>query len=1322
MAQAAETRSGPEIFDQECSSADDCAGRMMQEEDQFRFLTRLRKRLDSLNIDLPKIEIRFDKLNVEANARKQKRALPTLWNATINFMEEIMRSYVRVFRDKQVVVNILDDLSGHIRPARMVLVLGRPGSGKSTLLRALAGKLEPGLRVSGTVRYNGSDVDSVPKQASAYVGQHDLHQGELTVQETLHFSHQLFGSSVLSEILSEIKRAEEAVGTKHDPEIDALIQASRTNTGRNLTVDYMIEVLGLSVCAHTVVGDQMRRGISGGQKKRVSIGEMLVGPARAFFMDEISNGLDSSTMFKGKILYQGPRQKALDFFELMGFKCPDKMNVPDFLLEVTSGKDQSRYWGKRNGCYRYVSNQEFVESFKSYQMGQNLYGDLKKGRASSESQPAALPSKSFQVKNWDLFKASLSRELLFVKRNSIAHAFKAVQIVLLAIIVTSTFSRGKDPPPIDKELIRILGAIYAGVVVLMFNGMVELTMLLLRLPVFYKQRDLQSYPAWTFLVPAILLHLPITLFESALWLLVTYFPIGFARSAYRLSRLFLAFFCIQESSIALNRLIAALARTQVVANILGITVLVTIYVLGGFVLSKDDIKPWWIWGYWASPATYAQNSVAINEFLDKRWSTPTWGGDTIGTTFLKARGMFYHQYSFWICIGALCGFAVLFNALCIIALMHLRAPQKAHGNVASAPADDSKVHARRDSSPTIGLPIGTPERRMVLPLQPLTLTFKHINYFVDTPPEMKKYGVKEKRLQLLKDVSGAFRPGSLTALMGVTGAGKTTLMDVLAGRKTGGYIEGSIKISGYPKKQETFARVFGYCEQNDIHSPYVTIHESLLFSAWLRLSPEITSETRTRFVEEVMDLVELKGMKGSLVGVPDLFGLTTDQRKRLTIAVELVSNPSVIFMDEPTTGLDTPAATIVMRAMRNTVDTGRTVVCTIHQPNTEIFESFDELLLMKRGGQIIYSGPLGNSAQNMVNYLQAIPGVPKMRSGSNPSAWMLDVTSTDMEFDLGIDFAEYYQRSPLYKENMQLVEELSKPLPGSQELVFRSRYAQSFKVQCIACYLKQHWSYWRNPEQNLIRFVATFIVALLFGTIFWNIGYKLKREQDLFNTLGALYVSALFLGFVNCSTIQPIVWLERTVFYREKSAGMYSALPYAISQVAVEIPYVILQVILFTFIVYSMIGFQWTVVKFVWFISFVFLGFMYFTLLGMMLVSFLPSLEMAAALSFFFFILWNLFSGFFLPKPLMRVWTRWYYWMNPAAWTIYGMMVTQLKDRPEVLNIFGHEPETPKEFMETYLGLRSDFLFPILGLHVGIVFLFLFIFAFNIKHLNFQRR
>lgn len=162
---------------------------------------------------------------------------------------------------------------------------------------------------------------------------------------------------------------------------------------------------------------------------------------------------------------------------------------------------------------------------------------------------------------------------------------------------------------------------------------------------------------------------------------------------------------------------------------------------------------------------------------------------------------------------------------------------------------------------------------MVLPFAPLSLTFNDIRYSVDMPEviflsmkfeyqkniklpkisylitlfytqAMKAQGVTEDRLLLLKGVSGSFRPGVLTALMGVSGAGKTTLMDVLAGRKTGGYIEGDITISGYPKKQETFARISGYCEQNDIHSPHVTVYESLLFSAWLRLPSDVNLETR----------------------------------------------------------------------------------------------------------------------------------------------------------------------------------------------------------------------------------------------------------------------------------------------------------------------------------------------------------------------------------------------------------------------------------------------------------------------------------------------
>lgn len=109
---------------------------------------------------------------------------------------------------------------------------------------------------------------------------------------------------------------------------------------------------------------------------------------------------------------------------------------------------------------------------------------------------------------------------------------------------------------------------------------------------------------------------------------------------------------------------------------------------------------------------------------------------------------------------------------------------------------------------------------------------------------MKEQGVKDDKLQLLREITGAFRPGVLTALMGVSGAGKTTLMDVLAGRKTSGYIDGEIRISGFLKKQDTFARISGYCEQDDIHSPQVTVRESLIYSAFLRLPSEVSKEDK----------------------------------------------------------------------------------------------------------------------------------------------------------------------------------------------------------------------------------------------------------------------------------------------------------------------------------------------------------------------------------------------------------------------------------------------------------------------------------------------
>ncbi|KAK1306035.1 ABC transporter G family member 34 [Acorus calamus] len=1321
------------------------------------FLQRLRDRRARLGVEEQKIEVRFEDLRVQANMLVGTRALPTLLNATINTVQELMGSF-HITRDRKKFVKILKGLKGIIRPSRMTLVLGPPGSGKSTFLRALAGKLDPSLKVKGKVSYNGEELSRfVPQRTCAYVSQDDLHHAEMTVRETLHFSERMLGGD---RHISEMLKEEESEDNDSSDDFSSESTYSEEK-GSNFVTDYVLKILRLKECADTLVGDDMRRGISGGQKKRVTIGEMLVGLARSFFMDDISTGLDSSTTFEiikflrqmthlmdltmvisllqpppetfelfddiillceGRIVYQGPRESVLEFFESMGFRCPERKNTADFLQEVISKMDQAQYWTGDHSSYRYVKIKKFARSFHSFHVGLRLQEELKNPGNHKQGDAPIKTEGIGGISKGKLFKTCFSREVLLMKRNSPLHIFKIIQISLLAFIVMTVFIRTemKHDTVIDGN--HFIGALTTAVVIVKFNGMVEMTMMMRRLPVFYKQRELLFLPGWALLSSIFLLSLPTSLAETGLWTCLTYYAIGFAPPIVRFFKQFLALFCVHQMSSSLFRLIAVIGRTQVMANTLGTATLVAIYILGGFVISRDNIKRWLLWGYWASPLTYAQNSVAINEFLDNRWNKTIHirniEENTVGKAILKSRGMFTEEHWFWISVLALFGFSLLFNFLTVLALEFFNSPKTHQANTRVREKNIKQAH-KIDIKPTGAI---SPQSGMVLPFQPLTIEFNNISYFVDMPTEMKRHGFYEKRLQLLKDVTGAFRPGVLTALMGVTGAGKTTLLDVLAGRKTGGYIEGNINICGHPKRQETFARISGYCEQSDVHSPCVTVEESLQYSAWLRLPSHINSQTRNMFVEEVMDLVELKLLKNAMVGLPGVSGLSAEQRKRLTIAVELVASPSIIFMDEPTTGLDARAAAIVMRTVRKTVDTGRTIVCTIHQPSIDIFEAFDELLLMKIGGQLIYGGPLGTFSQQMVQYFEAIPGVPNIKEGQNPAAWMLDVTSTSMEFKLQVDFAALYQNSSESSKNIELVKELSNTQSNKEDLHFPTKYAQSFKVQCIACLWKQHKSYWKNPEHNVIRFIITICTSLLFSAVFWKIASKITTEQDIFNILGVMYGASLFIGYTSGRILQPVVAMERTVFYRERSAGMYSSMPYALAQVAIETPYAMTQVLVFCVIVYPMIGFPFQLIKFFWFLVFMTLCFAYMILFCMNTVTLTPTLEMADLLSFFFFILWNLFCGFFVPRLLLPSYWRWFYWANPAAWTIYGQMVSQLGDEEKLIQIPGAPDESVKAFLEGYLGLESKYFPLIVTLHVTIILFFLFLFGFSIKHLKFQRR
>ncbi|XLT07586.1 hypothetical protein HN51_053379 [Arachis hypogaea] len=1183
-------------------------------------------------------------------------------------------TFLHIMSSKKKQVTIFKDVSGIIKPRRMTLLLGPPSSGKTTLLLALSGKLDPSLKVSGRVSYNGHEMNEfVPQRTAAYISQHDVHIGEMTVRETLTFSARCQGVGSRYDLLSELSRREKEAKIKPDSDIDVYMKATTIGGQEaSLVTDYVLKILGLDICANTMVGNEMLRGISGGQRKRVTIGEMLVGPANALFMDEISTGLDSSTTFQivsslkqyvhilngtafisllqptpetyelfddivlisdGEIIYQGPREHVLDFFHCMGFNCPERKSVADFLQEVTSKKDQEQYWSQRDQPYNFISATQFAEAFQSFHVGKGMVDELSIPFDKSMNHRAALTTKKYVL------------------------------------------------------------------------GISEISMASAKLAVLYKQRDHLFYPSWAYAIPTWILKIPLSFLDVANWVFLTYYVIGYDSNVARFFKQYLVLFLTSQMASGLFRAVAALSRNNViVANTFGATVGVIILLLGGFILSRKNIKDWWIWGYWISPITYGLNAIMVNEFLGKSWHKFTQNSNkTLGVQALESHGFFTHAYWYWIGVGVLIGYIFLFNILYTMALTYLTPFENQRATIieeeeGNATNDDiaqevelphiegsRRVNASNNSSN------GRRRKGMVLPFEPHSITFDEVVYSVDMPQEMKDQGVIEDRLVLLKGVSGAFRPGVLTALMGVTGAGKTTLMDVLAGRKTGGYIDGSIKISGYPKKQETFARISGYCEQNDIHSPHITVYESLFYSAWLRLSVKIDSNDKKMFIEEVMELVELNLLRNSLVGLPGINGLSIEQRKRLTIAVELVANPSIIFMDEPTSGLDARAAAIVMRTIRNIVDTGRTILCTIHQPNIDIFEAFDE----------------------------SIDGVTKIKDGHNPATWMLEATSSAKELNLGVDFHEIYKNSDLYRRNKEMIAELGNPDPDSNDLHFPNKYAQPFWVQFQACLWKQHWSYWRNPSYTAIRFFTTIILAFIFGTIFWNLGGKYSNKQDLSNAMGSIYIAVLFLGLQYASSVQPVVAIERVVFYRENAAGMYSALPYAIAQVLIELPYIFAQATTYGVMTYAMIGFEWTPRKFFWYLFFMYFAFCYYTFYGMMTVALTPNRHVASIVASSFYAIWNLFSGFIIPPPRMPVWWKWYYWACPVSWTLYGTVASQFGD---ITHIMESEHVSVQDFIRSYYGFKHDFVGVCAIVVFGFAMLFALIFAIAIKVLNFQRR
>ncbi|KAE9034243.1 ABC transporter G family member 38 [Phytophthora rubi] len=684
--------------------------------------------------------------------------------------------------------------------------------------------------------------------------------------------------------------------------------------------------------------------------------------------------------------------------------------------------------------------------------------------------------------------------------------------------------------------------------------------------------------------------------------------------------------------------------------------------------------------------------------------------------------------------------------------------------VATAEQVDSDTHQAKEQDELSYAEMTTPRARpeksvdvVVLDLHEeqqrafvaVTLAFKDLWYSVPRP------GTKHESIDLLKGISGYALPGTMTALMGSSGAGKTTLMDVIAGRKTGGTIRGEILLNGYPATELAIRRCTGYCEQQDIHSEGATIREALTFSAFLRQDSSVSERAKLASVKECLDLLDLRPIADQIIR-----GRSQDQMKRLTIGVELAAQPSVLFLDEPTSGLDAHSAKVIMDGVRKVADSGRTVVCTIHQPSSDVFFLFDSLLLLKRGGEMVFFGELDNAQPDdyecghLIDYFEAIPEAPRLPVGQNPATWMLECIGAGVagagekpttDAAVNVDFVQHFRES---KEQQALLDGLDRPgvskpsAGGMHEMIFTSKRAASSMTQLRMLVGRFLAIYWRTPSYTLTRIMTSLCLGIVFGLVLVNGEYT--SYQGLNAAVGVIFMTTQYNGIIAYVGTLPFTGHERESYYRERASQTYNALWYFVGATFAEIPYIFFSGFMFTVIFYPLMGFTSVTTWLLYWIN-LSLFILMQTYLGQLFIYTLPSVEVAAIVGVLIKAIFLLFAGFNPPAASIPEGYKWLYFITPQRYSLSILMTI----------LFGNCPEDPTydEATQTYINVRSELAcqplqntplsighttvkgyiadvfkmeYDDMWSNFGYVFIFLFVFRFlsllALRYINHQKR
>ncbi len=592
------------------------------------------------------------------------------------------------------------------------------------------------------------------------------------------------------------------------------------------------------------------------------------------------------------------------------------------------------------------------------------------------------------------------------------------------------------------------------------------------------------------------------------------------------------------------------------------------------------------------------------------------------------------------------------------------------------------------------------------------ITFKELYYFVheeskkslDKDPKLSRLEVDRHDVDgrvstplssaptkpILRGVNGAFRPGRMTAIMGLSGAGKTTLMNTIAGRLQGGFIEGDIMVNGIDITASKMRKISGFVHQEDVIMSTMTPREAIRMSAKLRLPESMSDAEKEVRIKDVLSLMNLGKAADTQVGSVLQHGISGGEKKRTCIAMEMITNPSILFLDEPTSGLDTYNAYRVVSSLSSLAKQNRTIISTIHQPSSEIFYLFDDVVLLS-GGQIVYHGPVQQAVAyfsllgfpcpmytNPADYffMEILRDSDKKAATSGSSLASIEAaavdaveSSTKLSESLSQSSAEdrlhllctKWKSSAENTELMQIIEQsLSNP-SGLNATSFKIKASAKtqLKVLChrAACNML------RNKFTMHLRLAQAIIFGLMIAGIYWGID-KRGPEAQVQDRMGALYFMTTNMFMSSMMATLNVFFEEKAVFQREYMGGYYSLLCYYISKILIEFPFYVFYPFLTTLICYFLTGLQRTAGNFFICCLINILNANAAMGIGLMAAAAFPHIGIAMGIMPLVFIPLMVFSGLMVNLRYITDVLSWIQWISPMKYAFGALCINEFKDLP----------------------------------------------------------